>query len=68
MPSYSPEVIADSSGKWVTNALLFDTEEAAQAYLNDLYRKWTLVRDTRVVQSTEPPNYTWNNGPVKIGD
>lgn len=69
MPSYTPEVIADDSDKWVANSLRFDTEEAAKAYLEDLRRRWMLVRDTRVVMSTESPNYSWkNNGPVRIGD
>ena len=66
MPSFRPEVIADDSGNWVGNALFFDTEDAAQAYLDNLRRNWTLVRDTRVVTSTLAPNYTWNDGPVRL--
>jgi len=69
MPSFAAEVIADSSGKWVGNGVRFPTEQEAKDYVRDLARRWTLVRDTRVVMSTEPPNYNWvNNGPVRISD
>ena len=43
------EVIADNSGKWVSNALTFATEGEAMAYAIDLASRWTLVREWRVV-------------------
>lgn len=46
---YRVEVIADDSGKWVGNALLFDTQKEAEAYADDLAQRWTLVQDWRVV-------------------
>ena len=52
--SFKPEVIADSSGKWISNALRFATEEEAKIYVDDLMRRWTAVRDTRVVEVDEP--------------
>lgn len=52
--SYAAEVIADASGKWVGNQLRFATREAAEAYARDLAWRWTLVRDTRVVESSDP--------------
>lgn len=55
--SWKPEVIADNSGKWVGNALAFATEEEAKLWVADLSMRWTLVRETRVVESTEPVNY-----------
>lgn len=55
--SYKAEVIADSSGKWVSNGLAFATEREAQIYVNDLAMRWLLVRETRVVPSDEPVNY-----------
>lgn len=55
--SYAPEVIADSSGKWVGNGLRFATEKEAQVYVDDLAQRWPLVRDTRVVPSEEPVSY-----------
>lgn len=55
--SYKPEVIADSSGKWVSNGIAFATEREAKIYVDDLAMRWTAVRDTRVVTSDEPVNY-----------
>lgn len=57
--SWKPEVIADSSGQWSGNALRFATKEEAEGNVADLKRRWTLVTDTRVIESDEPVNYTW---------
>lgn len=54
--SYAPEVIADSSGKWTGNGLRFATKAEAEAWVLDLSMRWTLVRETRVVESTDPVN------------
>jgi hypothetical protein len=61
MMSYAGEVIADRSGKWVGNQVRFATPEEAHAYIRDLAWKWTMVTDTRVVQSDDPVNYCWLN-------
>jgi hypothetical protein len=58
---FKPEVIADTSGKWAGNALVFATYEEAEDYVHDLACRWTSVRDTRVVESTDPVNYTWTD-------
>jgi hypothetical protein len=55
--SWKPEVIADSSGEWCGNALLFATREEAERYVFDLAMRWTLVRDTRVIDVEGEPNY-----------
>lgn len=39
---------------WVANALTFATEDEAEAYVLDVKRRWTLVRDTRVVHVSTP--------------
>jgi hypothetical protein len=52
--SYAIEVIADNSGKWYGNGLRFASKDAAIRYGNDLAWRWTLVRDLRVVESTDP--------------
>lgn len=44
------EVIADDSGKFVGNGLTFPTVEASEAYARDLWSRWTLVREWRVVK------------------
>jgi hypothetical protein len=55
--SYRPEFIADSSGTWAGNALRFATAEEAEWYAADLARRWTLVRETRVVPSDDAVTY-----------
>jgi hypothetical protein len=60
--SWAPEVIADNSGKWVGNALRFATREEAQANVENLMYRWTLVREIRVVESNDEPNYRWIPG------
>jgi hypothetical protein len=58
--SWKPEVIADSSGKWVGNALRFATKDEADTYNDDLFLRWTAVREKRSVESEEPVNYRWD--------
>ncbi len=58
--SFKAEVIADNSGVWVSNALRFATHAEALAYVQDLAWRWTLVRDSRVVESSDPVNYRFN--------
>lgn len=60
--SWAPEVIADSSGKWCGNALRFATREEAELWVRDLSWRWLLVRETRVVESSDPVNYRIVNG------
>lgn len=52
--SWAAEVIADSSGEWVGNKLRFATKQEAEQYVSDLEGRWTAVRKTRVVESTDP--------------
>jgi hypothetical protein len=59
--SYAPEVIADSTGKFYGNALRFATREEAEANVKDLWSRWAMVTDTRVVESDDEPNYRWDN-------
>jgi hypothetical protein len=54
MRSFKAEVIADSSGVWAGNGLRFATREAAESYVADLGMRWTSVRYTRVVESSDP--------------
>ena len=41
MKGWKVEVIADSSGKWWGNGLVFATKEAAEEYAKDLTWRWT---------------------------
>ena len=58
--SWAPEVIADSSGKWTGNQLRFAAKAEAEGNVYNLMMRWTLVRETRVVESTDPVNYRWD--------
>lgn len=62
MKSWKGEVIADNSGVWSGNLLRFPTQVEAEAYVLDLAWRWFNVRDTRVMQSEDPPNYTFTGG------
>ncbi len=63
--SFKPEVIADSSGKWVGNGLRFATYDEAYAPASDLAGRWMLVRDFRAVESEDPVNYTFVDGKLQ---
>lgn len=60
--SYKPQVIADSSGKFIGNMLRFASAAEAAGYVKDLAGRWTAVRDTRVVYCTDPVNAQWAAG------
>lgn len=64
--SFRPEVFVD--GAWCGNALLFETREEAEKYCADLACRWTLVRETRAVERTEPATHEWSSieglGPI----
>jgi hypothetical protein len=62
---YKPQVIADDTGEWVGNGLVFATEAEADAYVKDLASRWVLVRNTRIVEVDEKPNYTIKDGVLK---
>lgn len=61
-PGWIVEVIADNSGVWAGNAIVLPTKEQAEAYGQQLASNWMLVRESRVVATNEPPNYTFKNG------
>lgn len=55
--SYRAEVIADNSGQWVGNDVFLATKDEAERYARNLFSRWTLVREWRVVESDKPVNY-----------
>ena len=61
--SYAPQVVADGSD-WSGNGLRFATEAEAQEWVRGLSVRWTLVRDTRVVESSDPVNHRLVDGQV----
>ena len=58
--SWAPEVIADSSGKFVGNALRFATEAEALASAKDLSERWTAVREFRAAESDDPVTHRFD--------
>lgn len=67
--SWKPEVIADSSGKWCSNALRFATEREALDSVLALMDRWTLVRDARATECDDAVNYRRVDGrdvPVEV--
>lgn len=64
--SWKCEVIADSSGHWVGNALRFATKAEAEGNVADLRSRWLSVRETRVVESDDPVNYAWTGGKLVL--
>lgn len=63
--SFRPQVIADSSGQWSSNALFFASYEEAESYVRDLAARWILVTDTRVIESAHPANWQYVNRTLK---
>ena len=51
--SWKAEVIADNTGKWVSNAMRFATKEQAERYVRDLSMRCFAVRETQVVESED---------------
>jgi len=58
--SWKSDIIADASGEWTSNALRFATEAEARGYVEDLYNRWSAVRETRVVESDDPVTSSWS--------
>jgi len=68
--SFKPEVQTSEGGKFAGNALRFATKEEAEHYVLDLMMRWTMVRDTRVIEVDDPVNYRWDEakGAVSLRD
>ena len=58
--SFKGEVIADNSGKWVSNACRFATWAEADYYIHDLMYRWMAVKEVRVVECGDEVNYVWD--------
>jgi hypothetical protein len=58
--SWIPQVIADASEKFVGNSLRYATKAESDAAVADLFQRWTLVTDTRSVESLDPVNAVWD--------
>jgi len=68
--SYIPEVEAAGNppGVFTGNALRFATAKEAESYVLDLAMRWTAVKDTRVVESTDPVTHVWTENGLRSID
>jgi hypothetical protein len=55
--SYAVEIVAHGEDQWCGGGLRLGTRAEAEAYGRDLARRWTAVKETRVVESEDAPNY-----------
>ena len=44
--------------EWIYNALRFYTHDQAEAYVDNLYSRWTAVTEYIIEESTDAPNAT----------
>jgi hypothetical protein len=66
MKSWKAEVIADDSEKWVGNLIRFANKEDAELYALNLASRWMSVREWRVIESEDEPNYKFDpNGELE---
>ena len=68
--SWAGEVKTFGGSRFNGNQLRFLTPDEAQKYVMDLRARWTLVNETRVVESSDVVNYVWDDqhGAVRIGE
>lgn len=57
--SWKPEYQTDNTGQWYGNALRFATEKEAMRNAACLFARWTAAREWRVVESSDPVNYSF---------
>jgi len=50
---YKAEVKVNGDEKWYSNALIFDTKEKAEVYAKDLFNRWLLTTDWRVINASK---------------
>lgn len=48
-------------GKWYDNAIRIAALGQCTRYASDKFDVWTMPSDWRVVESTDTPNYTYND-------
>lgn len=57
LTNWRPMVFVD--GQWAGNALVFATKHEAEQNARALMYRWTLVKDSKAIETTEPVNYKW---------
>lgn len=54
--SYAVEAVGDMDGNWSRSKLRYPTLESARLAAQDSMAFWSLVREWRVVETSDPPN------------
>jgi hypothetical protein len=62
--SWKSEVIVnnEAGGNWRSNRLRFATTSEAHNYVRDLAGRWSMVTETRVVETDDPVTYRYIGG------
>jgi hypothetical protein len=60
--SFKPEVQTGGGSTWSGNALRFATRQEAETYVADLFSRWTMVSNTRVIESDDAVTHQWIDG------
>ena len=60
--SWKPAVKVYGESGWSYNGLRFESREECEAWLRDLYRRWTLVKEWQAQESDDPVNYRFTDG------
>lgn len=63
--SFKPEISTDGGKSFGQNAQVFATKEEAEAMAKDIFSRWMLATDYRVVESSEPVNYEIKDNALK---
>lgn len=60
--SFKPELSTDGGKTFATNSTTFATHQEAASAAMDIYSRWLLSTDWRVVESDEPVTHTHYDG------
>jgi hypothetical protein len=59
--SFALEVQENGTTEWVENGLRFPAKDQAEDYGRDLFSRWSGIQSYRVIERSEPANYTFVN-------
>ena len=60
--SWKAQIATAEDPDWVDNGIRLATKKEAVMYACDLASRWTAVVESRITESEDPVNYTYENG------
>ncbi len=60
--SWKVQIATAEDPDWVDNGIRLATKEQAVMYACDLASRWTALVESRITESEDPVNYTYENG------